>query len=75
MGEIHVLAVIFGRPSLVSTGFAVIPVVVVLMALVVVPFLVFVVSIPLFVVLMVIVLKIGACQHPRRCNQSRAEQK
>jgi hypothetical protein len=45
------------------------------MILVVVPFLVFVVSIPMFVVLMVIVLKIGSCQHPRRCNQSCAQQK
>jgi hypothetical protein len=61
MGEVTVVAVIFSRPLLVRTIFAIIPVVVVLMTLVVVSVLVLVVPIPIFVVLMVIVLKIAAC--------------
>ena len=75
MREVTVVTVIFRGPSLVSTGFAVIPVVVVLVVLVVVSPLVFVVPVSMFVVLMVIVLKIGACQHPRWCNQGRPQQK
>ena len=54
MGEVTIVAVVFSRPLLVGTRFAVIPVVVVLMTLVVVSLLVFVVPILLFVVLMAI---------------------
>jgi hypothetical protein len=42
--------------------------------LVVVPLLVFIVPVSMFVVLMAIVLKVGAC-HPRWCNQGCAQQK
>jgi hypothetical protein len=60
---------------LVRVIFAITPIVVILVVPVVVPPLVFVVPIPMFVVQLVIVLKIGACQHSRRCDQSRAQQK
>ena len=56
MREVTVFAVIFGGPALISTGFPVIPVVVVLVALVVVPPLVFVVPVSMLVVLMAIIL-------------------
>jgi hypothetical protein len=75
MGEVAIVAVIFGGPLLIRTIFTIIPVVVILVVPVVVPLLVFVVPIPMFVILMVIVLKIGACQHSRRRDQSRAQQK
>jgi hypothetical protein len=75
MREVTVFAVIFGGPSLISTGFAVIPVVVVLVALVVVPPLDLVVPISMLVVLMVIILKIDAREHPRWAHQGRPQQK
>ena len=58
MGEVTVVAVIFGRPLLVRVIFAIIPSVVVLVILVVVAPLVFFVPIPMFVILTVIVLTI-----------------
>jgi hypothetical protein len=61
MGEVTVVAMIFGRPPLVRVIFAIIPIVVILVILVVVAPLVFVVPIPMFVILMLIVLKLGTC--------------
>ena len=58
MGEVTVVAMIFGRPLLVPVIFAVIPIVVVLVILVVVPPLALFVPIPMFVILTVIVLTI-----------------
>jgi hypothetical protein len=60
---------------LVSTAFTVIPVVVILVISVEVPLLMSFVPVPMFVVLMAILLIIVARQHPRRCNQGRAQQK
>lgn len=74
MGEVAVVDVIVGRPALINSGFAIIPGVIVLVILIVVPLLIVGVPAPMFVALMLIVLKIGACHHPGWNKQSRPHQ-